>query len=579
MLQNWQRVFELSNDVAKKLANQNHGGFTNFTLNSFWNSLTEALNSLWSDPTNVVDMQLRYYNSWWNLARTQALRFVGEEIDPLYRPKANDNRFSGAAWEQNFVFDFIKQSYLLSHDFFLAELEKVDNLSPKQRNQAIFAMRLILDSLSPSNLPLSNPQILQKTILQGGENLKQGFEKLVADLDHFQHLLAIPNTDTEAFKVGEDLAATPGQVVYRNEVMELIMYQPAQPKGHAVPLLIIPPWINRYYVLDLRPENSMVKWLLDQGLQVFLVSWRNPTAQHAEWCFRDYLEQGFLKAVDFVTKELSYPKVNLIGYCIGGTLSSMGLAYLCAHGDKRIGAATFLTTLLDFADSGDLSLFVDETNFTTMTENLDKQGYLDATELSVMFNLLRPNDLIWSHLIKQYLLGEPVKPFDLLFWAADGTRLPAKMQRYYLENMYLKNLLIVPGALNYAGTAIDLSKIDIPCFFLAAKDDHIVRWDKCWCALDIIPNCEFVLTESGHIAGVVNHPSRGKYGYYTASKTSDAESWFSEAKYNSGSWWVQWLEWVKPLSGDENYELDNPYHLVAKDYGLMDAPGSYVLAK
>ncbi|MEO0348097.1 MAG: alpha/beta fold hydrolase, partial [Pseudomonadota bacterium] len=503
-LANCQEIAELSVDINNKLINSFTSAQEQTGSNNIWQSYANSINSLFTQPQYLMQSQLEYSNKMWQLLQHQSLRFMGEDLPPMVKPAVIDYRFRSSAWDNNFYFDLVKQSYLLTRDYWLKMLQHLPDQSVKQMNQSTIAAKLMFDALSPTNVSFTNPDVMQSVFNDNADSLKNGLQRLSGDLDKFNNLLAIPNTNKQAFKVGENLAITPGSVVFRNDIMELIAYEPKK-KCYEIPLLICPPWINKYYIFDLQQKNSMIKWLVDQGFQVLMISWRNAKKEHGEWCFTDYLKHGVFSAINFCQNQLDYKNVNLAGYCIGGTISSMALAYLNAKNNKAVNSATLMATLLDFTEAGEIGNYIDQEYYNQLQDKLDKDGYLDGGSMQIFFNLLRSNDLLWSHLVKQYLLNQDLKPFDLLFWSADNTRLPAKMHQYYLKNMYLENNLF-KGKLKFDGINIDLSQIKTPILAMAAIADHIVPWQSAYNSVQKLPNCEFILSESGHVAGVMNHP-------------------------------------------------------------------------
>ena len=409
----------------------------------------------------------------------------------------------------------------------------------------------------------------------GGQNLLKGLEHLLHDLGRGGGQLKISMSDDEAFALGENVAVTPGKVIFQNDLMQLIQYSPTTETVAKRPVLIVPPWINKYYILDLRPENSFIKWMVDQGLTVFCISWVNPDESLAQKSFEDYMLEGPLAALDVIRKATGEKEVNAIGYCLGGTLLSVTLAYLAARKKSLIHSATFIATLTDFSEPGELGVFIDEEQVTLLEEKMNEQGYLDGKEMAATFNLLRANDLIWSFVVNNYLLGKDPFPFDLLYWNEDATRMPAAMHSFYLRQMYLENLLAVPGGVTLGGVPIDLAKIETPVFMVSAKEDHIAPWRSTYLAVDLFKGpVHFVLTAAGHVAGVVNPPASSRYAYWTNSRRAKhPETWFKNAKKHEGSWWLDWTRWLHKHQGDE-VPAREPGS--GKIKAIEDAPGSYV---
>jgi polyhydroxyalkanoate synthase subunit PhaC len=537
----------------------------------------EMTAKLLSNPTQLMEAQMGLWRDYMTLWQNTARRiWSGEEPDPVISHDPKDKRFVDPAWRQNEIFDFIKQSYLLSARYINDVVTHVDGLDPKTARKVDFYARQFINALSPSNFALTNPEVLRKTRETGGENLVRGLNNLLNDLEHGRGNLRIKMTDTEAFNVGENIAVSPGKVVYQNELMQLIQYSPATEQVLARPLLILPPWINKFYILDLRPKNSLVRWLVNQGHTVFMVSWVNPDEQLADKNFDDYMTQGVLDALDVIGKITKQPQVNAIGYCLGGTLLASTLAYMAAKGDDRIASATYFVTLTDFSDSGELGVFIDEEQLSNIEERMSKRGYLEGGEMATTFNMLRANDLIWSFVVNNYLLGQEPFPFDLLYWNSDATRMPAAMHSFYLRNMYQKNLLAKPGGITMKGVPVDLGQVKIPSYFLSCREDHIAPWTSTYKgAMNFGGPVRFVLAASGHIAGVVNPPEGGKYNHFINQDMPESpDEWFTNATEIGGSWWPDWQRWVAAQNAEKV-----PAREPGKVRGfkaIEDAPGSYV---
>lgn len=539
-------------------------------------AFTELARQMIADPGKLAETQARLWNGYTELWRSAAKRMNGEEVEPVRQPESGDRRFQDAAWDDQFIFDFIKQSYLLTSDWMQRTVGEVDGLDPKTADKVRFYTRQWVDALSPSNFVATNPAVLRKTAESGGGNLLDGMENLLADLERGKGRLRISMTDEEAFVLGENVAASPGKVVFQNQLMQLIQYAPSTKKIRAAPLLIVPPWINKFYVLDLQPKNSFIKWAVDRGNTVFVVSWVNPDGELADKTFDDYMFEGPLAALDAIEKATGEKKINLVGYCIGGTLNACTLAYMAAKKDSRVKSATFLTTMVDFSDPGELGVFIDEEQIGQMEEHMRKKGYLEGSHMSTVFNMMRDNDLIWSFIVNNYLMGRRPLPFDLLYWNSDSTRMPSMMHSFYLRNMYLNNKLVEPGGISLGGQPIDLGRIKTPVYILATSDDHIAPWRSAYKATALYSGPRrFVLSASGHIAGVVNPPAREKYCYWTNPGTpEDCESWLTAAKRHEGSWWPDWDRWLKKHAGPKNVVARKPG--AGKLKPLEDAPGSYV---
>jgi len=528
-----------------------------------------------SDPAKLAEAQAELWQGYARLWETTAKRMAGEDVEPVAVPAADDKRFKDGAWTEQALFDVIKQSYLLTSQWVQSTVRDVEGLEPATAEKVDFYTRQMVDALSPSNFVATNPKVLKETMDSGGENLVRGLDHLLGDLEKGRGKLRISMADADAFTLGENVATTPGKVVYENELMQLLQFEPSTDKVFKQPLLIVPPWINKYYILDLQPKNSFIKWAVDQGHTVFIISWVNPDETLAHKRFDDYLLEGPLAAMDAIEKATGEKTLNLIGYCIGGTLSACTLAYLAAKGDKRVKSATFFTTMVDFEDAGELSVFIDEEQLDLLDKHMNEKGYLDGAHMSQVFNMMRDNDLIWSFVINNYLMGREPLAFDLLYWNADSTRMPAMMHAMYLRKMYLENKLVEPGGIVLNGVPIDLSRIETPAYVISTKDDHIAPWKSTYAATGLYSGpVRFVLSASGHIAGVVNPPAAGKYCYWTNTKTpKDPEAWLTAAKQHEGSWWTDWQTWIKKHADDtvaKRVPGDGRLKVIE------DAPGRYV---
>lgn len=536
---------------------------------------TSLLTSLISHPEKTVELQREYWENCTKLWQTTMARFQGaNDINPLVPPKT-DKRFKSPEWSDNLMYDFIRQSYLLTRDWMVKTIDSAEDIDEHTRAKLDYATRQYLDAMAPSNFVLTNPDIIAETVRTGGENLMRGLENLVEDLERGGGTLRIATTDESAFIVGKNIATTKGSVIYRNDMMELIQYEATTEKAFKTPLLIVPPWINKYYILDLRPDNSMVKWLTEQGHTVFMISWVNPDETLRDAGFDRYVENGILEALEQIEQATGEKDANTIGYCIGGTLLAITLAHLAAKGtSEKIKSATFLTTLLDFEHAGELKLFIDESQIDFLEDRMKERGYLDALYLQRTFSSLRANDLIWSFVVNNYLMGKEPSAFDLLYWNNDSTNLPMRMGCDYLRWMYLNNDLIKPDKLTICGTKIDLGKIKTPAYFLSTHDDHIAPWRATFAGPSLLGGKSvFTLAKSGHIAGVVNPPAVNKYGYYTSDRTGGtASEWMKNTKDNDGSWWPHWQAWAEQFSGAKV-----PARIIKKP--LAAAPGDYVRKK
>jgi len=527
------------------------------------------------DPSKFVEAQVNLWNDYMNLWRNTTLRMLGEQTEPVIEPEAGDRRFKDETWQENEIFDFIKQSYLLTARWMNSTVNEVEGLDPQTARKVDFYTRQFADAIAPTNFALTNPEVLRATAETHGENLIKGLEHMLEDMERGKGKLRISMTDEEAFEVGVNVAVTPGKVVFQNDLIQLIQYEPTTKQQYSTPMLIIPPWINKYYILDLREKNSLVKWLTDQGYTTFVVSWVNPDESLADKSLDDYMIEGAIGAIEAVKKACKVKKVNVAGYCIGGTLLAATLAYLKAKGNDSVKTATFLTSLTDFEEVGDIRVFIDEGQVGDLEKRMDESGgFLEGADMAATFNMLRSNDLIWSFVVNNYLLGKDPFPFDLLYWNADSTRMPKAMHSFYLRNMYLENNLIKPGGIKLDGTPIDLRTIDLPTYMISCKEDHIAPWMSTYAATQVFDGkVRFVLSASGHIAGVVNPPAANKYCYWTNTKNpADPEKWLSSAKEHAGSWWVDWDNWLKPQSGKQ-VEARKPGKGGLKV--IEDAPGAY----
>ena len=530
-----------------------------------------------ADPNKLVQAQMELWQQYMQLWQTTAQRLMGQTVAPVVEPAKGDKRFNDPAWKDEVVFDYLKQSYLLTSRWLQGTVKEVDGVDSKTAQKVEFYTRQFVDALSPSNFAMTNPQVLKATVETKGENLVKGLQNLLTDLERGKGKLAIRQTDMKAFKVGENVATSPGKVVFQNELMQLIQYAPLTEEVHAMPLLIVPPWINKFYILDLKPQNSFIKWATEAGYTVFVISWVNPDEKLSALVFEDYMKLGPLDALSAIEKATGEKKISAIGYCIGGTLMATTLAYMAARGDDRIAACTFFTAQVDFTEPGELGVFIDEDQLTGVQEVMSKKGYLDGTEMATTFNMLRANDLIWSFVVNNYLMGKDPFPFDLLFWNADATRMPAAMHMYYLRNMYQKNLLAQPGGLVIDNVPIDLRKISIPTYIQAGKEDHIAPAKSVYKATQIFGGpVRFMLAGSGHIAGVVNPPSAKKYQHWlneTATNPATLPEWQAGAVEHPGSWWNDWDKWLSEKSGAKvPARVPGAGGLAA----IEDAPGSYV---
>lgn len=530
-----------------------------------------------SDPKRTLEAQTRLWSGFFNLWSGSLARVSGEEAQPAIEPAPGDRRFKDPEWSRNQFFDTIKQAYLLLSDWADDLVEEASDLDPHTRHKAQFYMKQIASALAPTNFVGTNPELIKETLSSNGENLVRGLKMLAEDIEEGQGDLKVRMTDTSQFKVGENMATTPGKVVMRNDVCELIQYAPTTETVLKRPLMIVPPWINKFYILDLNPQKSFIKWAVEQGHTVFVISWINPDAHQANKGFEHYMREGILACAEAVEDVTGERQVNTIGYCVGGTLLSVTLAYCATMGIDRIASATLFTTQVDFTHAGDLKVFVDEEQLKVMEEQMARTGYLDGKVMSSAFNMLRANDLIWPYIINNYLKGKDPLPFDLLYWNSDSTRMPAANHMFYLRNCYLDNTLS-RGKMVLDDVKLDLADVKVPVYNLAAREDHIAPPQSVFLGSQFFGgDVRYVLSGSGHIAGVINPPAKNKYQYWTGGKPKGRyEDWVASATETAGSWWPNWQSWIE----DQSDERVAPPEMGSKAYPpIGDAPGTYVLIK
>ena len=535
----------------------------------------EMLSRVMSQPHELVQAQFGLWQDYMRLWQSTAQRMLGAESEPVIVPDRGDRRFKDAAWHDNALFDFIKQSYLLSSKYFLQVASQKDGLNDKTQQKLEFYTRQFVEMMAPSNFVATNPEVLRLTIESRGENLLRGLKNMLEDLERGKGRLAIKMTDLEAFEIGRNIATSQGKVVFQTDLMQLIQYSPSTPEAHRRPLMIVPPWINKFYILDLQPKNSFIKFCVDQGFTTFVLSWVNPDEKLSHMSFEDYMLQGPLAALDAIQQATGEKEITAIGYCLGGTLLASTLSWMKQKRDNRIKSATFFTTLVDFSDPGELGVFIDEEQLAAIERSMAKRGYLDGAEMATTFNMLRANDLIWSFVINNYLMGKDPFPFDLLYWNSDSTRMPAAMHSFYLRRCYHENALVQPGAVRLNGVDIDLRRIELPVYWVSTREDHIAPWKSTYAATQLYRGPRrFVLAGSGHIAGVVNPPASGKYGYWTNDElAADPEAWLAGAVHHEGSWWHDWASWNAAHAGDK-VPARQPGDGKLKP--IEDPPGSYV---
>ncbi|RJX75439.1 class I poly(R)-hydroxyalkanoic acid synthase [Vibrio sinensis] len=533
---------------------------------------------LFESAANQPASLLKVQTEWWQqqLAIWQSVALSGN-TESLVEADKGDKRFSNEGWQNDAFYNFIKQSYLLFSKTYLETINSVDGLDEKSKERLSFFSRQAINALSPSNFIATNPELLKLTLEQNGENLLSGLEQLREDLDSSADILKIRMTNNNAFRVGEDVANTPGDVVYQNELFELIQYRPLTETVHKTPLLIVPPFVNKYYILDLREKNSMVRWLLEQGQTVFLISWRNPSEAQRDVEFGDYVTEGVAKAVTAIESITGESQIDAAGYCIGGTVLACTLSYYAAKRmKKRIKSATFFTTLLDFSQPGEVGAYINDTIIDAIEAQNNARGFMDGRSLSVTFSLLRENSLYWNYYVDNYLKGKSPVDFDMLYWNSDSTNVTAPCHNFMLRQLYLENKLVQDKGVKIGGVWIDLDKIKVPSYFISAKEDHIALWQGTYRgALNVGGNKTFVLGESGHIAGIVNHPAKNKYGFWVNEALDDnAEDWLNNASHQEGSWWPHWHQWLLGSSPSERIE---PYTQGNEEFPILrNAPGIYV---
>ena len=617
LLEAMSRINEQSRRIVQAFVERQAGSPREF--NPFEPAVvSEAYQALWrqmlTDPKRLVEAQVSLWQEYAKLWENTARRMAGEEVEPAVEPEPGDRRFKDDDWSENPLYDYIKQSYLLASKFMLSTVRETQGLDAHTAQKVDFYTRQFIDALAPTNFAMTNPEVARRTVETGGENLVKGLSNMLEDLERGQGRLRIRMTDLEKFKLGENVAVTPGKVVFENDLMQLIQYAPSTEMVRRRPLLIVAPWINKYYILDLRPKNSFIKWAVDRGHTVFVMSWVNPHERQAEKRMDDYLLEGPVAALDAIGQATGESAVNAIGYCLGGTLLAATLAYLKARdtagetkaaptraaaktgkarrarkaaGDASdadaaptagqrpaIESATFFTTMVDFAEPGELGVFIDEEQLSLVEASMKEKGYFDGARMAEAFNLLRANDLIWSFVINNYLMGRDPFPFDLLYWNSDSTRMPRVMHSAYLRDMYQHNRLREPGGITLDGVPIDLTTIDVPVYILSTREDHIAPWRSTFAATRIYGGpIRFVLAMSGHIAGVVNPPVAGKYGYFTGDLVSTPDAWFEAATAHEGSWWPDWDTWVSGHDGAEVPPREPGAGALAP---IEDAPGRYV---
>ena len=527
-----------------------------------------------TDPARMAEAQAAIATPFLQLWAQTYRRMQGESVEPLVPLAKGDKRFAAPEWSSLPLFDFLRQAHALGANWADALVDGATGVDAKTRAKARFYLRQVSSATSPANFLATNPELMRSTFESSGENLVRGAALLAEDMERGNGTLRLRQTDADAFAVGRNLAASPGKVVFRSAIFELIQYGPTTPEVLKRPLLIIPPWINKFYILDLNKEKSFVAWAVSQGVTVFLISWVNADERHRDKTFEDYMHEGIFAALDAVRRATGERDADVIGYCIGGTLLSATLAYMAERNDTRIKSATFFTAQADFSDAGELGVFIDEGQLTALDRQMAETGYLDGAKMASVFNMLRPTDLLWTYVVDNYMKGKQPPAFDLLYWNSDSTRVPACNHSFYLRNFYLENRL-AEGTMEFSGVRLDLGRVSLPTYFLAAKEDHIAPAASVFRgALLFGGKVRFVLAGSGHIAGVINPPAKAKYWYVTGGRPfGTLEDWSAQAVRHPGSWWTDWIGWLKEQA---------PETVPAREPGsgrlpaLCDAPGEYV---
>jgi len=535
--------------------------------------LAELARAIWSDPSKLAEATVNYWTDQQAIWQSAMSRLMGGEAMPVPELPNGGKRFAHKEWSDNALYECLKNSYLLTAGFLQDQVMQADEMDKLDQRKAAFLVRNAVEALNPANFFALNPEVLEATQAENGANLVRGLKMLLEDVTRGKGKLLIRQTDMDAFEVGRNMAVTPGKVIWQNSIAQLIQYAPSTETVGARPFLFVPPWINKYYVVDLNPKKSLMRWLVEQGHTVFIISWVNPDKRQADETWDSYL-QTVMEIIDVVQAETGEDKVNLGSYCIGGTLAGTLLAYMGKTGDTRVGSATFFTAQLDFEDAGELQVFVDEKTLTMVDHQMD-QGYFPADTMASAFNSLRANDLIWGYIVNNYMLGKDPFPFDLLYWNSDSTAMPAHVHHYYLEQFYIHNAL-AKGTLQVLNTPIELADITVPVYHVAAREDHIAPANSVYRGAQMMTGSKvrFVLAGSGHIAGVVNPPAAEKYQYWTTQKLAapDVETWRAKAKEVAGSWWPDWSKW---LHAQDRRKVDARVP-GANSTVLEDAPGSYV---
>lgn len=574
------KAFEKGGEALSQLADRPDSKGGPYSMASELSAASDTLSTLlrlWlSDPARLSEAQAHFIAQFAALWNNVLMRMFGMPVEPLIEPAPNDNRFKDPEWTHNPFFNFFKQAYLLACKWAEEQLKNTPGLDGRERHRAEFYLRQMTSAYSPSNFLATNPEVLRETFRTNARNLVNGVTMLADDMNRSKDLMKISQTDAGAFELGRNLATTPGKVVYQNDLLQLIQFTPTTDKVRELPIMMVPPWINKYYILDLTAQKSFIKYVVDQGFTVFVVSWVNPDESLAGKTFEDYILEGILAAAEAVRRETNLEDINVLGYCVGGTALSTGLAYLAQRGEKLFNSCTLLTTQVDFSLAGDLLLFTDDNQLESLDALMTERGFLDGSRMANVFNMMRPRDLIWPYVINNYMLGKKPFPFDLLFWNQDSTRMAAANHKFYLREFYNENRL-AKGEMSIAQTKLDISKINLPVFSVATREDHIAPAASVYRGSLLFSGpVEFVLAGSGHIAGVVNPPDKVKYQYWTDGKREAAlEDWIKSATEHPGSWWPYWIKWLETQSGGWTIP-----RVPGQTLGVIeDAPGSYVKAR
>jgi polyhydroxyalkanoate synthase len=577
---NIERIEELGKRLTNALARR---GPVNPALQAPESDLfARAATAYWQeamhDPAKIIEHQMQYWTkTLTHFVEAQAVLARGRLQAPE-DPGPKDRRFSNPLWDDHPYFNYIKQQYLINSEAVKQAVDDIEDIDETERRRLRYFSQQIVDMMAPTNFLATNPDALQKAIETEGESLVTGLENLVQDLEANDGELVVRLTDEKAFEVGGNIATCPGKVVFRNHMMELVQYSPTTEQVREIPVVLFPPWINKFYILDLKEKNSMIKWVVDQGYTLFVVSWINPDVSYADTGLEEYIEDGYLRAIGAAKEICGTKQVNAVGYCIAGTTLSLTLALMKARGDKSVKSATFFTTLTDFSDQGEFTPFLQNDFIDGIEEEVDRKGLLESRIMSRTFSFLRSTDLIYTPAIRHYMMGETPPAFDLLYWNGDGANLPGKMAMQYLRGLCQRNEF-ADGTFELFGETLRLSDVTVPLMSITAETDHIAAWKDCYRGVQKMGarSKTFVVSESGHIAGIVNPPSKQKYGHYTNDDLKlSPEEWLEGATYHAGSWWPLWEEWLRPRAG----KLVPAREPGSKDYpALCDAPGTYVQLK